>query len=340
MRQTSAGDLMIGRRGLAAIAAIAAISGSAMVANAATLRAVAATNYPHAADGLLSSVSLPVNFAPEGIAKGEGSTFYAASLATGDIYQGNLSTGKGSLLVAPPGGGEAVGLKADVPDHLLFVCGGTTGTAHVYNSRTGTLVAQYQLGPDGQSLINDVVLTAHGAYFTDSYNPDIYEIPIGPFGHLGRAITIPLSGPVAAFSTEGLNLNGIAATADGNSLIVDNTVLDKLFTVNPATGASAPISVAGLIPNSMDGLLLERSSLWVVENTANTVIRVTLSHDLSSGTITSTITSPLFDDPTTVAKYGDELALPNGRYDLGLPPPFGSGAPPGTTFNVVVVPAS
>jgi hypothetical protein len=27
------------------------------------------------------------------------------------------------------------------------------------------------------------------------------------------------------------------------------------------------------------------------------------------------------------------------RYDLGLPPPFGPGAPPGTTFNVVVVPA-
>jgi hypothetical protein len=89
----------------------------------------------------------------------------------------------------------------------------------------------------------------------------------------------------------------------------------------------------------MDGMLLQGSSLWVVENTANTVIRVTLSHDLSRGSITSTITSPLFDDPTTVAKYGNELALPNGRYNLGLPPPFGPGAPPGTTFNVVVVPA-
>ena len=116
-------------------------------------------------------------------------------------------------------------------------------------------------------------------------------------------------------------------------------MLDQLFTVNPGTGASAPINVAGLIPNFMDGLLLQGANLWVVENPANTVIRVTLSHDLSSGTIASTITSPLFDDPTTVAKYGDELALPNGRYDHGLPPPFGPGAPPGTTFNVVVVPA-
>ena len=84
-------------------------------------------------------------------------------------------------------------------------------------------------------------------------------------------------------------------------------------------------------------MLLQGRSLWVVENVANTLIRVTLRPDLSSGTITSTITSSLFDDPTTVAKYGDRLALPNGRYDLGIPPPFGTGAPPGTTFNVVVV---
>ena len=258
---------MIGRRRLVPLAAaVIALSASAAAANAATTPpVVASANHAHAAtaDGrLLPSVALPVNFAPEGIAKGEGSTFYAASLATGDIYQGNLRTSKGFVLVAPPGGGQGVGLKADVPDHLLFVCGGTTGTAHVYNSRTGALVARYQFGPNGKSLINDVVLAAHGAF-----------------------------------------------------------------------------STAGLIPNSMDGLLLQGSSLWVVENTANTVIRVTLSHDLSSGTMTATITSPLFDDPTTVAKYGDDLALPNGRYNLGLPPPFGPGAPPGTTFNVVVVPA-
>jgi hypothetical protein len=101
------------------------------------------------------SVPLPVDFAPEGIASGAGSTFYPASLTTGDIYQGDLRTGKGFVLVAPPGGGQGVGLKADVPDHLLFVAGGTTGTAHVYDSRTGALVAQYQFGPNGKSLINE-----------------------------------------------------------------------------------------------------------------------------------------------------------------------------------------
>jgi hypothetical protein len=143
---------MIGRRGLVPLAAaVIALSASAVAANAATTPAVVVSaNHAHAADGrLLPSVALPVNFAPEGIAKGEGSTFYTASLTTGDIYQGNLRTSKGFVLVAPPGGGQGVGLKADVSDHLLFVCGGTTGTGHVYNSRTGALVAQYQFGPNG-----------------------------------------------------------------------------------------------------------------------------------------------------------------------------------------------
>src|SRR4029077_20004618 len=153
----------------------------------------------------------------------------------------------GFVLVATPGEGEAVGLKADVRDHLLFVAGGTTGAAHVYDSRTGALVAQYQFGPGGKSRINDVVLTAHAAYFTDSYIPDLYKVPIGPGGRLGRGVTIPLSGPAAAFSPAGLNLNGIAATTDGSALIVDDTVLDRLFTVNPVTGASAPVDVSGLI---------------------------------------------------------------------------------------------
>ena len=100
---------MIGRRGLVPLAAaVIAISASAAAANAATTPAVAGpANHAHAADGrLLPSVALPVNFAPEGIAKGEGPTFYAASLATGDIYQGNLRTGKGFVLVAPPAGGQ------------------------------------------------------------------------------------------------------------------------------------------------------------------------------------------------------------------------------------------
>jgi sugar lactone lactonase YvrE len=284
-----------------------------------------------------ASMPLPVDFAPEGIAMGSGSTFYVGSLSTGDIYRGDLRTGEGSVFVDAPPGRVAVGLKADRRRRLLFVAGGATGAAYVYDTRSGSSVAVYQLAPNGPSLINDVVVTRDAAYFTDSFNPVLYKIPIGVTGVLGQATTIPLSGPAATIDPSTPNINGIDATPNGSTLIVDHTALGKLFRVDPATGASTAITVEGLIPGTLDGLLLSGRDVWVVENFANTLVRVTLSPDLTQGEITSVITSPLFRVPTTVAKHGNRLALVNARFDLGLPPPFGAGAPPGTEFDVVVV---
>jgi len=287
-----------------------------------------------------ASIPLPVDFAPEGIALGTGSTFYAGSLRTGDIYRGDLRSGAGGVLVDAPAGRSAVGLKADRAHRLLFVAGGVTGAAYVYDLRDGAPVAAYQFAPPGAALLNDVVVTRDAAYFTDSFAPFLYTIPIGRDGTLGDGATIALSGPAAAIDPTTPNLNGIDATADGATLIVNHTALGALFAVNPATGASAAIDVDGLIPDTLDGQLLAGRDLWVVENFANTLVRVTLSPDLSSGTITAVITSPLFRVPTTVAKHGNHLALVNSRFDLGLPPPFGLGAPPGTDYDVVLVPAN
>jgi len=41
--------------------------------------------------------------------------------------------------------------------------------------------------------------------------------------------------------------------------------------------------------------------------------------------------------PTGVARFDDHLALVNARFDKGFPPPFGPGAPAGTTYDVVVI---
>ena len=296
-----------------------------------------AASAPAAAAPFPSSIPLPVDFAPEGIASGAGSTFYAGSLTTGDVFRGNLRSGTGGIFIDAPPGRAAVGLKADRAHRLLFVAGGATGAAYVYDLRTGAPVATYQFATAGAALLNDVVVTGDGAYFTDSFAPVLYKIPIGRGGRLGSGETIALSGPAAAIDPTTPNLNGIDATANGATLIVNHTALGALFTVDPATGESAAIDVEGLIPGTLDAQLLAGRQLWVVENFANTVVRVTLSPDLASGEITSAIQSPLFRVPTTVARHGDRLALVNARFDLGLPPPFGPGAPPGTDFDVVVV---
>ena len=298
-----------------------------------------AGSVPALAQPFPASIPLPNDFAPEGITVGAGSTFYAGSLITGDIYRGSLRSGEGGIFIYAPDGRVAAGLKADRARRLLFVAGGATGQAYVYDLRTGADVETYEFAPAGAALLNDVIVTREAAYFTDSFAPVLYKIPIGPGGTLGAGETIALSGPAATIAGFP-NLNGIEATADGSTLIVNHSSLGALFTIDPATGASAEIAVDGLIPGTPDGLLLAGRQLWVVENFANTLVRVTLSSDLSSGTITAEITSDLFRVPTTVARHGSRLAVVNGRFDLGLPPPFGPGAPPGTDFDVVLVRAN
>lgn len=281
-----------------------------------------------------SSIPLPDDFQPEGITVGPGDTFYVGSLIDGDIYRGDLSTGEGAPFVDVTGR-AAVGMQTDVRRGLLWVAGGPTGHAYVYDLRDGSTVADLVLAPPG-SLINDVAVTRTAAYFTDTFAATIYEVPIGPRG-LGEPSPITVTGPAGAVG--GFGLNGIKASPDGRVLVVNHTGLGILATVDPVTGESREIDLGGdsLVPDTADGLILEGHTAWVVENFANTLVEVALAPDYASGRIVSRTTDPLFRVPTTVAAFGSRLALVNGRFDLGFPPPLGPGAPPGTDFDVVVV---
>lgn len=296
------------------------------------LLTAAASPFPH-------TIALPVDFQPEGIAVGTGTTFYVGSLWDGDIVRGDLRSGDRELFVNVTGR-QAAGLRVDEGRHMLFVAGGFTGHAYVYDTRDGSTLADLSLGTAGSSLVNDVALTRDAAYFTDTFAPVIYRVPIARDGSLGPAEAITVTGP-AAFSGPGVfGLNGIDASPDGSVLLVNHTALGVLATVDPATGVSELVSLSGgsLIAGTLDGLLLDGRTAWVVQNAANSVAEVRLSPDMATGELVQTITDPSFMVPTTVAMHGNTLALVNGRFDLGFPPPLGQGAPPGTEFDVVLVP--
>ncbi|MEV0801879.1 hypothetical protein AB0I34_29565 [Kribbella sp. NPDC050281] len=284
-----------------------------------------------------ASIPLPNDFQPEGIATGPGATFYAGSLTTGDIFRGSLRTGKGAIFVDAPPGRSASGMKVERDAKRLWVAGGATGHAYVYSTRSGSTIKDLVLAT-GDSLINDVTVTEHAAYFTDTFAPVIYKVPIGHHGRIGTPQTIPLSGPAAVMG-EFPNLNGIGAPRSGKWLILGRSSRGELYLVNPRTGASRTIAITGgtITPGTPDGILLDGRTLWVVENFAERLVKIRLSGDLTSGRITETFTSKLFRIPTTVAKSGDRLALVNARFDLGFPPPFGPGAPAGTDFDVVQI---
>ena len=284
-----------------------------------------------------TSVPLPDDFQPEGIAVGYGNTFYVGSMWDGDIYRGNLRTGDGGVFI-DVSGRQALGMKFDRRRHLLFVAGGFNGHAYVYDNRTGSTVADFTLGTPGSTVVNDVALIRHAAYFTDSFAPVIYKIPVWRHG-FGAPKVINVTGPAGASTPGTFGLNGIASIWNGRRLLVDHSDQGILAVVNPRTGTSKQVDITGgaLVAGDADGLVLRGRTAWVVQNFDDSVAKVRLSHTFTAGRLVKTITDPMFETPTGGALSGNRLALVNSRFDLGFPPPIGPGAPPGTTFDVVQI---
>jgi len=271
------------------------------------------------------TIALLDGWMPEGIAI-QGNTFYAGSRANGAVYRGDLRTGEGSILVQGVTGRVATGMK--VKNGLLFVSGATTGKAWIYDARSGAQLRECSFATPPGTFINDVVVTKDAAFFTDSNKAVLYKVPLGP-GHTPATTfqTVPLTGDFEL--VPGFNLNGIDATRNGKTLIAVNSTTGELFTIDPANGVTDEIALGGATVTTGDGILLHGRTLYVVRNTMNQIAVVKLSPDLTSGAIVRTITDSDFDVPTTVARKGKRLYLPNARFTT---PPT-----PTTTYTIVQV---
>ncbi len=275
-----------------------------------------------------SPIALPNGWQPEGIAIGKKATFYSGSLATGAVYKGSLTTGKGAILVPAHAGRAAVGLKVDHRGRL-FVAGGGTGQAYVYGA-DGSDVASFALSASG-SFINDVVVTRSAAWFTDSFRQVLYKVAIQPDGTLAStAQTVPLTGDLVV--TDGFNVNGIDATENGKTLVIVQSNTGKLFKVSPVTGKTDEIELAGGDAANGDGILLEGKTLYVVQNQLNRIASIKLSPKLDRGEVRRHLTDPGFDIPTTIARFGSRLYAVNARFST---PPS-----PTTKYSIVAVKTS
>ncbi len=273
--------------------------------------ATATTSWPQ-------TIPLPAGFQPEGIDIGNGHTFYVGSIPTGAVYRGDLRTGTGSVLVPAQAGRAAIGV--DFADNRLFVAGGPTGRAWVYDARTGATLASYQLSAGPPTFVNDVVVTRDAAWFTESQSAVLYRVPIAPDGTLGSQAdveAVPLTGEFTM--APGFNVNGIDATPRGDTLVIVQSNLGRLYTVEAATGKAALIALTGGDVTQGDGILLDGRTLYAVQNRMNRIAVVKLSGDLSAGEITGHLTDSDFDVPTTIAEFGKALYAVNARF--GVMPP-------------------
>jgi sugar lactone lactonase YvrE len=274
---------------------------------------------PTIAQPFPDEIPLPTGFQPEGIAAGRGTSFFVGSIPTGAIFRGDLRTGAGDVLVPGQAGREAIGLEVDRHGRV-FVAGGDTGRAWVYDGGSGSELAAFQLATPGDpTFINDVVVTKDAAWFTDSFRAVLYRVPVGPrsLGDPSSVQVLPLSGDFAL--QDGFNANGIEVTPDGSRLVIVQSNTGVLFRVDPGTGLTDAVELAGGDAAFGDGLLLQGTTLYVVQNQLNRIAVVELAADGSSGTVVDHLTDPALDIPTTVARFGSALYAVNSRF--GIPDP-------------------
>jgi len=263
-------------------------------------------------------IALPNGFQPEGIATAA-EQFFVGSIPTGAVYRGSLRTGKGAVLVPAQTGRSAIGMEAD--RGRLFVAGGPTGKAFVYDTKTGATLAMRTLATGAGTFVNDVVVTKTAAWFTDSFRPVLYRLPLGPNGRpraQSAVSTLQLSGEFQ--QQEGFNANGIDATSNGGTLVIVQSNTGKLFTVNPTGGATRAIDLgAESVPNG-DGILLEGLTLYVVQNQLSQVAKIALRPGLRTGRVLKRISDAQLDVPTTVDALGSRLYAVNARFNTAATP--------------------
>jgi sugar lactone lactonase YvrE len=269
------------------------------------------------------TIRLPDGWQPEGIAAGRGTSLYVGSIPTGAVWKGDARTGQGDVLVpGRPGERSAIGIKVDRRNRL-FVAGGATGKAFVYDARTGADLASYQLAtPGAATFVNDVVVTDKAAWFTDSSAAQLYELPLGRHGRLpapDEVRTLALTGDFQLGASP--NLNGIVAARGGRTLLSVQTSTGKLFRINPRTGVTRQVDLGGTALENGDGMLLAGRVLFVVQNRSNQIAVVVLSKSLDRGRVVSTITDDDLDVPTTIAFQAGHLYAVNARFGTTDPQP-------------------
>jgi hypothetical protein len=268
---------------------------------------------PAAGATLPEQIDLPNGWAPEGITAGRHSTVFVGSLAGHGIWKGDVTTGTGAAL---PGtaGAMIVGLDYDARNDRIWAAGGDSGEVRVYDATSGALLQAYTFSPAG--FLNDVAVTDHAVYVTDSMVQQLDVIPLGDKGALPDPAdirTLPLSGDISFVENE-FNANGIVASPGW--LIVVQSNAGKLFRVSRSTGVAEEIDLGGASVTFGDGLERHGRTLYVVRNQLNQVDVFRLAADSSSGTLLGTLTSTELAIPTTAAHTRGHLWAVNAQFGV------------------------
>jgi sugar lactone lactonase YvrE len=250
---------------------------------------------------------------PEGITEGPNDTFFVGGMGDGTLYRGDTTSGETEVFLAPDGDGRITitGLAVD-GQRRLIACDYDGAQLFVYDVETRAMIARRAL-PTKEAWPNDVAIAADGAYVTDTRNPLIWRLPLGPesVGEPELAIDLTPFGPANP-----AYLNGIVAHPLGGRLLAASQGEGGvLWLIDLAKQAATPVDIGGYEFNA-DGMLLDGDILYGVTNRGRTIeetqfmiTAARLTPDWRSARILGELTDPAWDCPTTIAKVAGKLLI-------------------------------
>jgi Cu-Zn family superoxide dismutase len=289
------------------------------------LAATAATPAPQ-------RIALPAEIAyPEGIAFDPATrTAWVAGTRDGTVAKIDLATGAAAVLQTGLSGqiGDVfpgvLGLKIDSQGRL-WMAGGRTRKIFVAEAATGKLLAAIGTQPEGDGLINDMVFAGGKAFFTDTLHGKLWKVDLSGALPDSAEAWLDFNGTPLVYA-EGANLNGIAATPDGKTLIVGQMQKGLLFRIDVASREVTPIDLKGELLQGVDGLVLKGDTLFVVRQPFAEIVTIKLAGDLASGIVVKRTKAEGLAWPATAALDGDALLVVNSQFnkrqDDGAERPF------------------
>ena len=266
---------------------------------------------------------------PEGIAfQRETGRFFVSSTSDGSILRGHVSQPVATPFIpGTTGSFSAIGLELDRAGRL-YVAGGATATARVYDAASGALLGTHASPPGG--FMNDVAVVRRGdAFVTDSFRPILWRIPAGGSETSGALEPwLSYAGTPIQYTpvADDFEINGIAPSEDGRYLVVVQSNTGKLFRIEIATRQVVEIDLGGASVHG-DGLTLVGRRLYAVADGA--IVKIRLSGDLTRGDVVSRTSDPSFDSPTTNAIARGRMLVVNSQFDRLF-----AGQPPVLPFTV------
>jgi hypothetical protein len=284
---------------------------------------------------------------PESVAVDAASgRYWATSVKDGTIFTGVVGSAAPARVFSPAGAdGRTIATGIAYAGRRLAVAGRQTGKAFVYGARSGRPIGRMRTGlPPESTWLNHVALGARGdAYFTDSRAPVLWRARRTRAGYRLQRF-LDFTGTPVRYRTspgaEGINVNGIGASADGQDLVIGKRNDNALFHVDVRSRRVRRVALPAGAVTTPDGLVLRGRTLYVVQNAPSAVKVLRVSRDHTTAAVRRTITDPSFAFTTGAAAYRDRLLVVSSQFDtLGSPAAITGTVPPKLPFWVSEVAA-